>query len=353
MAFATRVSERLRHKDRAIALWDYEHLILEAFPEIYQARCLNHTRYEPSATGTGIYRELAPGHVTVVTIPDRTGPDARDPLRPFTSLRVLREIEQFLAERMSCFATLHVRNPQFEEVRVDLRVRFRDGVDETFHVNRLKREITEFLSPWAFRSDARPTFNGKVYKSVLVNFVEERPYVDYVSDVHLFHRLPGVTADGPDLEEVAGSRAISILVSVPSDQHGVHAIHPDEVVVRRALRVRAGGRVMALVPAPGAADCRRRRTSTGCAARASATSSRPAARSGPTTTPTTRASRSSRRSPTRSPSWRTAPASRSRTSSPRRRPAHRPTTRTRTRPSTRRGRSSPSTRRPPRTSGGC
>jgi hypothetical protein len=231
VAFATRVSERLRHKDRAIALWDYEHLILEPFPGIYQARCLNHTQYEPSATGTGIYRELAPGHVTVVTIPDRSGPDARDPLRPFTSLRVLREIEQFVAERVSCFATLHVRNPQFEEVRVDLRVRFRDGVDETFHVNKLKREITEFLSPWAFRSDARPTFNGKVYKSVLVNFVEERTYVDFVSDVHLFHRLPGVTADGPDLEEVAGSRAISILVSVPSDQHGVHPIHPDEVFV--------------------------------------------------------------------------------------------------------------------------
>ena len=144
-------------------------------PGIYQARCLNHTQYEPSATGTGIYRELAPGHVTVVTIPDLAGPNPRDPLRPFTSLRVLREIERFLAERVSCFATLHVRNPQFEEVRVDLRVRFRDGVDETFHVNKLKREITEFLSPWAFRSDARPTFNGKVYKSVLVNFVEERP----------------------------------------------------------------------------------------------------------------------------------------------------------------------------------
>jgi hypothetical protein len=232
LAFATRVSERLRHKDRAIALWDYEHLILEAFPAIYQARCLNHTQYEPSATGTGIYRELAPGHVTVVTIPDRSGPDARDPLRPFTSLRVLREVEQFVAGRVSCFATLHVRNPQFEEVRVDLRVRFRDGVDETLHLNRLKREITEFLAPWAFRSDARPTFNGKVYKSVLVNFVEERTYVDFVSDVRLFHRLPGVTADGPDLEEVAGSRAISILVSAPSDHHGVHPIRPGEVVVR-------------------------------------------------------------------------------------------------------------------------
>lgn len=229
-AFATRVSERLRHKDRAIALWDYEHLVLEAFPSIYQARCLNHTQYEPSANGAGIYRELAPGHVTVVTIPDLALPDPRDPLRPFTSLRLLDEIERFLAGRMSCFAQLHVRNPQFEEVRADLNVRLRDGVDETFYVNELRREITQFLSPWAYRSEARPTFNGKVYKSVLVNFIEERPYVDYVTDVRLFHRLPGATLDGPDLEEVAGSRAISILVSVPSRQHGVQVIHSHDDV---------------------------------------------------------------------------------------------------------------------------
>ena len=231
LAFATRVSERLRHKDRGITLWDDEHLVLEAFPEIYQVRCLNHTQYEPSASGTGIYRELAPGHVTIVTIPDLAVPNPRDPLRPFTSLRVLGEIERFLARRVSCFVELHVRNPQFEEVRVDLRVRFRDGVDETFHENRLRTEITQFLSPWAFRSDARPSFNGKVHKSVLVNFVEERPYVDYVTDVHLFRRLPGATADGPDLEEVAGSRAVSILVSVPADEHSVTPIHDDDDLV--------------------------------------------------------------------------------------------------------------------------
>lgn len=229
-AFYSRVSERLRHKDRAINLWDYEHLILEAFPGIYQARCLNHTQYEPSEGGTGTYRELAPGHVTVVTIPDLAVPSRRDPLRPFTSLRVLGEIERFLARRVSCFARLHVRNPQFEEVRVDLRVRFRDGTDETFHVNKLKREITEFLSPWAFRSDARPSFNGTIHKSVLVNFVEERPYVDYASDVHLFHKLPGATADGPDVEEVVGSRAVSILVSVPADEHGVTVIHAGDTL---------------------------------------------------------------------------------------------------------------------------
>jgi Baseplate J-like protein len=223
-AFATRVSERLRHKDRAITLWDYEHLVLEAFPGIYQARCLNHTLYDPTTCGVGEYRELAPGHVTVVTIPDLAVPNPRDPLRPFTSLGVLGEIERFLSARMSCFAQLHVRNPQFEEVRVALRVRLRAGVDETFHLNRLKQEITEFLSPWAYRAEARPEFNGKVHKSVLVNFIEERPYVDYVSDVQLFRKLPDATTEELFAETVVGSRAISILVSAPAAHHTVEAI---------------------------------------------------------------------------------------------------------------------------------
>jgi hypothetical protein len=222
-AFAARVSERLRHKDRAVALWDYEHLILESFPGIYQARCLNHTLFDPTTSGTGSYDELAPGHVTVVTIPDLAVPNPSDPLRPFTSLAVLGEIERCLRARTPCFVQLHVRNPQFEEVRVALRVRLRYGADETFHVNRLKREITEFLSPWAFRAAARPDFNGQVHRSVLVNFIEERPYVDYVSDVQLFRRLPGSAEELVD-ETVVGSRAISILVSAPSAHHGVVAI---------------------------------------------------------------------------------------------------------------------------------
>src|SRR4029077_10948625 len=108
-------SERLRHKNRAICLWDYERLILEAFPQIYKVKCLNHTCFEPSESGTGIYRELAPGHVTIVTIPNVRVQNLRDPLKPFTSLGLLDEIKGFLEESTSCFAQLHVKNPQFEE----------------------------------------------------------------------------------------------------------------------------------------------------------------------------------------------------------------------------------------------
>jgi hypothetical protein len=224
-AFYTRVSERLRHKDRAIDLWDYERLILEAFPQVYKAKCLNHTCYEPNDAGTGIYRELAPGHVTIVTIPKLHAQQQRDPLKPYTSLGVLQDIKAFLEKRTNCFAQLHVKNPQFEAIRARFAVRLRDGFDETFYTLQLKQAITRFLSPWAFADAGAPTFGGKVYKSVLINFVEEQSYVDYVTDFQMFRDRPS----GPgteDLDEAAGSTAASILVAAPASKHDITVIRP-------------------------------------------------------------------------------------------------------------------------------
>jgi hypothetical protein len=222
--FYARVSERLRHKDRAIALWDYERLILEAFPRIYKVKCLNHTRYEINDQGLLIYKELAPGHVTIVTIPNQQFHKQRDPLKPYTSLGLLTEIEAFLRKRLSCFVKPHVINPQFEEVSVDCKVCLRDGRDQTFYENELKKAITRFLSPWAFSDSAHPTFGGKISKAELINFVEELSYVDYVMDFKLFH-------NGDEKNEVEGSKAISILVSAP--RHEIKVINPEKQEVLR------------------------------------------------------------------------------------------------------------------------
>ncbi len=224
-SFYTRVSERLRHKDRAITLWDYEHLVLDAFPEIYRVKCLNHTQYEPTENGEGIYRELAPGNVTIVTVPNKQFHNQRDPLRPYTSLGTLQEISAFLKARVSCFVRLHVRNPQFEEVNVNFKLKLYDGYDEGFYTSFLKEAITRFLSPWAFPGGESPSFGGKIYKSVLVDFVEEQPYVDYVTDFGMFHTIDGVQGTS-DLNEIEGSRAVSILVSAPATRHGITVIHP-------------------------------------------------------------------------------------------------------------------------------
>ena len=228
--FYTRISERLRHKDRAITLWDYERLVLEAFPQIFKAKCLPHTQYEPDPNGAGIYRELAPGHVTIITIPNQQFHLQRDPLRPNTSLGLLEEIKAFLKKRLSCFITPHLRNPEFEEVWVECTVRLQDGLDETFYEKKLQEDITRFLSPWAFADGGSPSFGGKIYKSVLINFFEEQPCVDYVTDFRLKYKYYDSEGIQQIIEknEVEGSKAVSILVSVPANKHIIQVIKPAE-----------------------------------------------------------------------------------------------------------------------------
>ncbi|MDN5820697.1 MAG: hypothetical protein L0H39_04330 [Brachybacterium sp.] len=227
LAFSTRAAERLRHRDRGITLWDHERLLLEEFPEIHLARCLNHTRYEPGERDEGIYDELAPGHVTVVTVPELAGTDPRDPMRPLTSLHLLERIQRFLARRTSPFVRLHVRNPHFEPVQVDLAVRFRDGVDESFMTARLQEAISRFLAPWAFSREAHPSLQGTVRRAEVVDMLEDLPFVDHVRDVRLHHQLPGDVGIGGDHEQIAASRAVSILVSVPPAQHQVEVLGPE------------------------------------------------------------------------------------------------------------------------------
>src|SRR5690606_34836977 len=86
-----RSRERLRHKSRAITIWDYEHLILEAFPDIHKVKCLNHTKYVGND-----YNEVAPGHVTIITIPNLVNRNDANPLRPYTNQDVLTSIFDFL-----------------------------------------------------------------------------------------------------------------------------------------------------------------------------------------------------------------------------------------------------------------
>jgi hypothetical protein len=59
--FFRRSSERLRHRNRAAQTWDYERLILEAFPEVFELKCLPHIDENNS---------IAPGHIKLILVPD-------------------------------------------------------------------------------------------------------------------------------------------------------------------------------------------------------------------------------------------------------------------------------------------
>jgi len=218
--YYTRVSERLRHKERALAIWDYEHLILEAFPQLHRVKCLSHTALEQLPNGAMRLNEMAPGHVTIITIPSLQNTNLSNPLRPYTSESMLAQIADFVKARTSCHVAVQVVHPTFEEVALDFKLRLMPGYDDfTFYAQRLKEEITAFLTPWAFSSQAEVHFGGRVSKSVLINFIEEQPFVDYISHVKLYHRTEAAPNSLIDLDEITASSGRAILVSVPASKH--------------------------------------------------------------------------------------------------------------------------------------
>ena len=214
--FYRRVSERLRHKQRAATIWDFEHLVLQQFPTIHQVRCLNHTGFYEK-NGSKVFCENYPGHVTVICIPDLHNKSNINPLRPYTAIGLLTDIDLFLNKIKNPFVQLHVVNPRFEEVQVEFEVHFHDFMDETFYKNLLDTEIEKFLCPWAWDTNQEIVLGGKINKSTLINFVEERPYVDFLSCFKLHHILRdengAVVGKFTDLEEVAASSSRSVLVS--------------------------------------------------------------------------------------------------------------------------------------------
>jgi hypothetical protein len=193
-AFRVRVSERLRHKGRAVAIFDYERLVLQEFPEVYKVKCLNH-----STEGS----EHAPGHVKLVVVPDLRNQNAVDPLRPRFSLGKLDLIAQRLRQVASDFITIEVANPSYEAVRADFAVRFHKGFDRGLYTRQLQQDLVKFLSPWLYDEAADLTFGGRVHRSAILNWVEELGYVDFVTDF----KLEQVLEDGEELRDLEEARA--------------------------------------------------------------------------------------------------------------------------------------------------
>ncbi len=212
-AFYTRVSERLRHKERAVTIWDYEHLILEYFPAIYKVKCLPHTEI-----AADIYNEKRSGHLAIVPIPNLKSDVAADPLKPYTSKALRNEIENFLKIRTSKWVRLTVDNPQFEEVEIECVVELYEGRDETIFQRQLQQDLTEFLSPWAFDETSKIDFGGRLHESEILDFIEEREYVNFLRNLRLFHTVNGARKN---VKEAVASTGRSILVSVPQEQHSI------------------------------------------------------------------------------------------------------------------------------------
>ncbi|HBB35674.1 MAG TPA: hypothetical protein DDZ80_10165 [Cyanobacteria bacterium UBA8803] len=201
--FYTRSSERLRHKNRCITPWDYERIVLAAFPQVHKVKCI------PHATENSW---LAPGHILLVVIPDLKNKNAIDPLQPKVDADTISRISAYVAERTGMQVQVKVKNPRYQKIQVDCQVEFYPNYEFNYYSTVLKQALIQFISPWAYSENRDIAFGGKVYKSVLLDFVEDLAYVDYVTEFKMYSYL-GETNNRIDINEAQPETPDTILVS--------------------------------------------------------------------------------------------------------------------------------------------
>lgn len=178
--FYTRVSERLRHKNRCQTTWDTQRLVLQAFPEVISAKVV---RQDDHATPT-------PGRVMIAVVSD-TNWDS-DHL-PKVAIDTLMRIEGYVKRLSGPFARIKVKNVIYEELLVNCKVRFTDPTQGGYYVNKLNWDVLRYISPWKNEYGLQLAIGTDIETNSILSFIENLPYVTYVTafSVECISRLEG------------------------------------------------------------------------------------------------------------------------------------------------------------------
>ncbi|MCK9200413.1 MAG: hypothetical protein M0P59_00305 [Gallionella sp.] len=173
-----RASERLRHKNRAVTPWDYERLVLQRFPEIYKAKCFSCMTGDAESR-----RKIKPGHLLIVLIPYLKEQVTANS-HPMVNALLLREVRDFVKGLASACVKISVRNPAYERIQVRCKVKFRKGAGRGAQLNRLNREIVDYLSPWSDGGLAA-RFGWRLRCNDIQSHIQGLDYVESVSGLSM------------------------------------------------------------------------------------------------------------------------------------------------------------------------
>jgi hypothetical protein len=197
-AFPLRVSERLRHKGRAIQKWDYERIVLQEFPMIFKAKCINHS-FKTEAWKYDNDVPYAPGYVILAVLPDMKILKAGNAFEPRVPVSMLEKIESHIARRVSPFVRFKAANPRYEKVSFCITVRLVLGADKSYYEEKLKLDLSQFMAPWSIGRYEKFSFGECVVRSDVLQFLEQTDYVDFVLDLRMAHEKENAFTDAPKI----------------------------------------------------------------------------------------------------------------------------------------------------------
>ncbi|WP_298922132.1 hypothetical protein [uncultured Roseobacter sp.] len=173
-AFVARVGERLRHRKRAVTPWDIERLVLDAFPEVWMAKCLaGMSRMSP---------DPAPGKATLVVV--RQPPS--EPSAQMFDVSTLQRIRDYIDDLAPEFAEIEAVNPTFDRLHVRAKLAFDPYRDDGAMAQRLQRDLRRYLSVWT-APETLGRFGWSLNLKMLNAHINDLEYVRGVTDFSVLH----------------------------------------------------------------------------------------------------------------------------------------------------------------------
>lgn len=220
-ALSVRAAERLRHKNRALTLWDYETLALAEFPELYMARCFTVDTSETSRT------------IAMVVVPKNFDASVIQPKVPL----FLKEKISLSMNRVSMSSVdVEVLDPEYEEVTIDVSAKISEDFDIESVEDELNNLIIENMTPW--NADATSMLQKKdIYLTDLTVVLEQHPAVELIyvlrasqairdkEDGTLTYKSYDYTPDNEAGNRIEPSNPSAILV--PAKKHQISRFNKD------------------------------------------------------------------------------------------------------------------------------
>ncbi|HEV3325410.1 MAG TPA: hypothetical protein VG052_07375 [Puia sp.] len=208
-AYPIRVSEQLRHKGRAIQKWDFERLVLQQFPLLSRAKCINHSYYLDSNSFKYDF-PMTPANILVAVLPDTNQLSVADMQRPTVPTSMLSDIQDFLAAVQSPFVKVTAANPRYEPVTICVQVVLEDNENAKVCEALLQQEIRTFLSPWMGGDMDQFQFAQRLYLSDIASLIAQQDYVAYLKFLNMSHAEEEMPSQPPDHIDPRTPRSILI-----------------------------------------------------------------------------------------------------------------------------------------------
>lgn len=179
--YNTRVSERLRHNGRLLSTTDISQAVLDAFPQVSMVKCY---------TADSDSSMMVPGaDVHIVVVPKEREDGSLGSQEPRVNLADLYKIKQFVLRRVSDFIKVEVGNPVYEKLMVVAQVQFKTNGRQSngYYLKQLNEDIRKYIAAWLYDPASDFGIGGGIYTSELLNYLQQRTYIDYITAFSLIH----------------------------------------------------------------------------------------------------------------------------------------------------------------------